>query len=106
MCAGEQRSYRPLHLDMAEPLLQRAAVMPQQQPNALAENVDILRATEHRVVSLEALLKEKESQLDSARQDVEQLQVEQPCAPASSIQWKHMSAATHNLMTQIMLTDL
>ncbi|CAL5228386.1 g11509 [Coccomyxa viridis] len=73
---GEEISHRPLRLDMAEPLLQRVAIMPRQPGpiNALAENVDILRATEHRVASLEALLKEKEAQLDSARQDVEQLQ--------------------------------
>ncbi len=81
---------------MAEPLLQRVAIMPRQPGpiNALAENVDILRATEHRVASLEALLKEKEAQLDSARQDVEQLQVAQPHALASEMEFNHKSSAT------------
>ena len=78
---------RTLRLDMAEPLLQRVSEMPQQPApiNALAENVDILRATEHRVACLEAFLKEKESLLDTARHDVEHLQVVQPHVPASML---------------------
>lgn len=74
-------AHRPIRLDLAEPLLQRVAVMPQAPApiNPLAENVDILRAAERRVASLEAGLKEKESQLDSARLDIEELQVGAPC---------------------------
>ena len=64
---------RPLRLDLAQPLLQRVAAMPMN--SAPAENIDILRATECRVASLETAVKERESQLQSARQDVQQLQV-------------------------------
>jgi len=74
--AGEGMPQRPRHLDLAQPLIQRIAAMPMN--SALAENVDILRATECRVASLEAAVKERESQLHSARQDVEQLQVQSP----------------------------
>ena len=91
MGAGEETLHRPLRLDMAEALLQRVAVMPQHPSSALAENMDILRATAHRVAFLEALLKERESQLDSARQDVAQLQVAQSYELASVIQSGHIS---------------
>ncbi len=64
---------RPRRLDLAQPLLQRVAAMPMQ--SAPAEDIDILRATEYRAASLEAAVKERECQLHSARQDVEQLQV-------------------------------
>ena len=80
MRAGEEVAHRPVRLQLAEPLLQRVAVLPQppNPMNALAEDVDILRAAERRVASLEALLKEKESQLDTLRHDAEQLQVAEP----------------------------
>lgn len=70
-------AFKPLRLNMTEPLLQRSGLSALDPParNPLAENIDILRATQHRVVLLEAAAKANEAELQSARQDVESLQV-------------------------------
>ena len=83
MLAGEGMASKPLRLYMTEPLLQRSGLSAFNPPagNPLAENIDILRATQHRVVLLEAAVKAKEAELQSARQDVESLQVGNSCLP-------------------------
>lgn len=62
---------------MTEALLQKNAVRPPQRPpgNTLGHNIDILRATECRVASLEAAAKERESQLQEAKQAMQCMQV-------------------------------
>ena len=74
-------AFKPLRLDMTEPLLQRSGPSALDPParHLLAENIDILRATQRRVVSLEAAVKAKEAEMQSARQDVESLQVGHSC---------------------------
>ena len=72
-------AFKPLRLTMTQPLLQRSGLSILEPParNPLAENIDILRATQHRVLLLEAAVKAKEAELQSATQDVESLQVGQ-----------------------------
>ena len=85
MLADEGMAFKPLRLDMTEPLLQRSGPSALDPParNPLAENIDILRATQRRVVSLEAAVKAKEAELQSSRQDMESLQVGHSCLSSS-----------------------